>query len=289
MDINIDLRKEKRDHANVYANIKKVLNYTMIIIVCLIFIGPFAWMFLTSFKSLGETLLFPPTIIPKEWHPENYIKAWQSGPFLRYLINSVIVTVSIIVLQCLTIIPAAYAFARYEFKGKNFLFFIVMLTMMIPAQLIFLPLFLMMSKMSLINTYLSLILPFASSAFGIFLLRQRFMQIPDELIESAKLDNASDVTILYKIMLPQAKSTLVTFILFSFISNWNDYFWPLVMTTKDTVRTLPLGVSMLKSTMDGISWNVLMAGNMILVVPIILIFLLAQKRIIDAFVYTGIK
>ena len=192
-------------------------------------------------------------------------------------------------MQCLTIIPAAYAFARFEFKGKNFLFFIVMLTMMIPAQLIFLPLFLMMSKMSLINTYLSLILPFASSAFGIFLLRQRFMQIPDELIEAAKLDNASDVTILYKIMLPQAKSTLVTFILFSFISNWNDYFWPLVMTTKDTVRTLPLGVSMLKSTMDGISWNVLMAGNMILVVPIILIFLLAQKRIIDAFVYTGIK
>ena len=289
MDINIDLRKEKRDYASVYANIKKVLNYMMIIIVCLIFIGPFAWMFLTSFKSLGETLLFPPTIIPKEWHPENYIIAWQSGPFLRYLLNSVIVTVSIIVLQCLTIIPAAYAFARYEFKGKNFLFFIVMLTMMIPAQLIFLPLFLMMSKMSLINTYLSLILPFASSAFGIFLLRQRFMQIPDELIEAAKLDNASDVTILYKIMLPQAKSTLVTFILFSFISNWNDYFWPLVMTTKDTVRTLPLGVSMLKSTMDGISWNVLMAGNMILVVPIILIFLLAQKRIIDAFVYTGIK
>lgn len=289
MDINIDLRKEKRDYANVYTNIKKVLNYMMIIIVCLIFIGPFAWMFLTSFKSLGETLLFPPTIIPKEWHPENYIKAWRSGPFLRYLLNSVIVTVSIIVLQCLTIIPAAYAFARFEFKGKNFLFFIVMLTMMIPAQLIFLPLFLMMSKMSLINTYLSLILPFASSAFGIFLLRQRFMQIPDELIEAAKLDNASDVTILYKIMLPQAKSTLVTFILFSFISNWNDYFWPLVMTTKDTVRTLPLGVSMLKSTMDGISWNVLMAGNMILVVPIILIFLLAQKRIIDAFVYTGIK
>lgn len=280
---------EKDREKNIEINFLKIVNYILIIVVSLIFIFPFVWMVLTSFKTLGETLTFPPKIFPQKWQFENYIKAWQSGPFFRYFLNSVIVTFFTIVLQVLTIVPAAYGFARYKFKGKNLLFLIVMITMMIPAQLIFLPVFLMMSKVRLINTYFSLILPFASQAFGIFLLRQRFMQIPTELVEAARLDNASEIKILYKIFLPQAKSTLLTVILFTFINTWNDYFWPLVMTTKDTVRTLPLGVSMLKSTMDGVSWNTLMAGNVILMIPIVIIFILAQKKIIEAFVYTGIK
>lgn len=280
---------EKDREKNIEINFLKIVNYILIIVVSLIFIFPFVWMVLTSFKTLGETLTFPPKIFPQKWQFENYIKAWRSGPFFRYFLNSVIVTFFTIVLQVLTIVPAAYGFARYKFKGKNLLFLIVMITMMIPAQLIFLPVFLMMSKVRLINTYFSLILPFASQAFGIFLLRQRFMQIPTELVEAARLDNASEIKILYKIFLPQAKSTLLTVILFTFINTWNDYFWPLVMTTKDTVRTLPLGVSMLKSTMDGVSWNTLMAGNVILMIPIVIIFILAQKKIIEAFVYTGIK
>ena len=161
--------------------------------------------------------------------------------------------------------------------------------MMIPAQLIFLPVYLMFSKVSMINSLGSLILPWASSAFGIFLLRQRFMQIPDEIIEAAILDKTPEWKIIYKIMLPQAKGTVITIALFTFISTWNDYFWPLVMTSNDSVRTLPLGVSMLKSTLDGIQWNTVMAGNVILILPIVVVYLLAQKQIIKAFTYSGIK
>lgn len=274
---------------NNFEIVKKVLYRVLLICITLIFVGPFLWMLFTSFKSLAETLVIPPTLLPSEWKFSNYVEAWNSGPFLKYTINSLIVTFSVVALQLLTIIPAAYVFARHEFKGKKLLFAFTLLTMMIPAQLTFLPVFLMMSKAGLLNTFWSLILPSASSAFGIFLLRQRFMQIPEEIIEAAKLDNASEMKIIYKIMVPQAKGTLVTLGLFSFIGTWNDYFWPLVMTTKDTVRTLPLGVSMLRATMDGTQWHVLMAGNVILVLPIIIIYLFAQKRIIEAFTYTGIK
>lgn len=287
MTVKVD--EIKNETQRIEVPIKKILNNIFVLLIAGVFLVPFVWMFLTSFKSLSETLAIPPTILPETWHFENFIKAWNSGPFLKYTMSSVIVTLSVVALQMLTIIPAAYAFARYKFFGKNLLFSLTLITMMIPAQLIFLPVFLMMSKWNLLNTYWSLILPFASSAFGIFLLRQRFMQVPEEILEAAILDNASDLKILYKIMVPQAKGTLVTIGLFTFISIWNDYFWPLVMTTKDTVRTLPLGVSMLRSTMDGISWNILMAGNIILVLPIVIVFIFAQKKIIEAFTYTGIK
>ena len=269
--------------------LRKILRIIALILVSIIFLGPFLWMVFTSFKPLAEALRLPPTFLPETWVPQNYADAWQSGPFLHYTKNSVIVTLSVVALQLLTIIPASYAFAKMDFKGKKILFSLILVTMMIPAQLIFLPVYLMFSKVNLINSYWSLILPWASSAFGIFLLRQRFMQVPDEIIEAAVLDNTPTWKIIYKIMLPQAKGTVITIALFTFISEWNDYFWPLVMTSNDDIRTLPLGVSMLKSTLDGIHWNTVMAGNVILILPIVIIYLFAQKEIIKAFTYSGIK
>ena len=269
--------------------LRKILRIIALILVSIIFLGPFLWMVFTSFKPLAEALRLPPTFIPETWIPQNYADAWQSGPFLHYTKNSIIVTLSVVALQLLTIIPASYAFAKMDFKCKKILFSLILVTMMIPAQLIFLPVYLMFSKVNLINSYWSLILPWASSAFGIFLLRQRFMQVPDEIIEAAVLDNTPTWKIIYKIMLPQAKGTVITIALFTFISEWNDYFWPLVMTSNDDIRTLPLGVSMLKSTLDGIHWNTVMAGNVILILPIVIIYLFAQKEIIKAFTYSGIK
>ena len=269
--------------------LRKILRIIALILFSIIFLGPFLWMVFTSFKPLAEALRLPPTFIPETWIPQNYADAWQSGPFLHYTKNSIIVTLSVVALQLLTIIPASYAFAKMDFKCKKILFSLILVTMMIPAQLIFLPVYLMFSKVNLINSYWSLILPWASSAFGIFLLRQRFMQVPDEIIEAAVLDNTPTWKIIYKIMLPQAKGTVITIALFTFISEWNDYFWPLVMTRNDDIRTLPLGVSMLKSTLDGIHWNTVMAGNVILILPIVIIYLFAQKEIIKAFTYSGIK
>lgn len=264
-------------------------NIVCLLLLVLVFALPFAWMISTSLKTLPETMIFPPEWIPANPVWKNYVDAWNTGPFLLYFINSVIVAVSILVLQMATIIPAAYAFARYRFKGSGFLFGIVMVTLMIPAQLIFLPVFLELSAWKLLNTHLALILPFASSAFGIFLLRQAFMQIPEELIEAARLDNASEWKIIVNIMIPLVKPVLVTFALFSFIAHWNDYFWPLVMTTNETARTLPLGIAKISDAEAIATWNKLMAGNVILVVPILVVFFFAQRQIIRAFVYNGVK
>ncbi|MBU9711293.1 carbohydrate ABC transporter permease [Evansella tamaricis] len=267
----------------------KGLNWVLLLTVILIFIFPFFWMITTAFKSFSETMMFPPKWIPDQWLWQNFVDAWQSGPFLHYYINSITVTVSILVLQFLTVIPASYAFARYRFKGDRFLFALIMITLMIPAQLIFLPVYLQMSSWGLIDSLASLIIPFASSAFGIFLIRQAFKQVPNELIEAARLDQASEWKIMWKIMVPYAKPTIITFALFSFITHWNDYFWPLVMTNSELSRTLPVGIARLRDIDSGASWNLVMAGNMLLVVPILVIFFLAQRHIIKAFVYTGVK
>ncbi|MFC5591832.1 carbohydrate ABC transporter permease [Sporosarcina soli] len=271
------------------STIIKVINGIGLLLVVCIFALPFVWMISTSFKSLGETLTFPPKWIPNQLLWENFAKAWNSGPFLTYITNSIIVSISILILQFATIIPAAYAFARYRFKGNRFFFGLTMITLMIPTQLIFLPVYLQMSKWGLLDTLWALILPFASSAFGIFLLRQTFKQVPEELLEAARLDGASEWKIIFKIMVPMAKPTLVTFGLFSFITHWNDYFWPLVMTTSDVARTLPLGITMLREVEGGAAWNIIMAGNMMLVLPILIVFFFAQRQIIQAFVYTGVK
>ena len=265
------------------------VQYIGFAILLVLFIIPFVWMVSTSVKSIGETLTNPPIFIPSEFHFENYVKAWKSGPFLPFFLNSAIITFYSMILQLRFVVTAAYSFSRCKLRGKTILFGITMMTLMIPGQLIFMPLFLIFSKMGLINSYVSMILPFSTSAFGIFMLRQSFMQIPEELLEAARLDQASEWQIIRHIMVPMARPTIVTLMLLTFISRWNDYFWPLVMTTNDKVRTLSIGVSMLKNTEGGASWNVLMAGNVILVLPILIVFVCAQRQIIRAFTYTGEK
>ncbi|WP_374706176.1 carbohydrate ABC transporter permease [Paenibacillus sp. J23TS9] len=269
--------------------ILRLLNSAGLLLLILIFAMPFVWMLSTSLKTLPETMIFPPVWIPQ--HPvwSNYIEAWNTGPFLHYLTNSVMISVSILILQMLTIIPASYAFARYKFNGSGFLFGVVMVTLMIPNQLIFLPVYLELSAFKLLNTHLGLILPFASSAFGIFLLRQAFRQISDELLEAARLDQAAEWKIIVRIMVPMVKPVLVTFALFSFIAHWNDYFWPLVMTTNEAARTLPIGIAKIREVEGVGTWNILMAGNLILVAPILVAFFLSQRHIIKAFVYNGVK
>ena len=190
--------------------VKTVLRWIVNIAIALIFFIPFYWMFITSVKTLGQTLITPPTFWT--WDPqwENFSVVFQKVNVWGMLKNSLIVTAGTLVCQCITVIPAAYAFARYKFKGSNILFGITLATMMIPAQLIFLPVYLMFSKWGMINTYWSLILPSASSAFAIFMLRQTFKQVSEELLEAARLDKAGELKIITRIMLPMARPTVVT-------------------------------------------------------------------------------
>ena len=271
------------------ATVRRVGRWVINVLLVLVFFFPFLWMAVSSLKTLGETMQFPPSLLPAEPQWENYVSAWTSIPFGKYLMNSCIVTASVLLLQAVTVVPAAYAFSQYDFKGKNILFGSTLITMMVPTQLVFLPLFVMFAKWHLINSYASLILPFATSAFNIFMLRQTFNQMPRELVEAARLDGASEFKIVVRLFLPMAKATLVTCALLTFISTWNDYFWPLVLTTNDTVRTLPVGVASMRASESGINFHILMAANVLLSLPILVVYFFANKHIIKAFSYIGDK
>lgn len=265
------------------------LNAALKLLLIFLISYPFIWMVFTSFKPYKETTIYPPTLLPTNWTTEGYVKALEMVDVATFLKNSLIVSLTVLVLQYLVIVPAAYAFARCKFRFKGFFFGIVLLGFMIPQQVTFIPIYLMFSKAGLLQSLIPQILPFISNAFGIFLLRQYFMQIPEEIIEAARLDDAGELKIILRIMIPMARPAIFTIGLLSFISSWNSYFWPLIMTTKDAYRTLPIGVAMLNSQEGGRLWNVLMAGNMFLVVPILIVYLFANKQIRKAFAYSGIK
>ena len=259
------------------------------IVLAVVFIFPFLWMISNSIKTYQETLMFPPKLLPAVPQWQNFKVVWESGPYPTYFKNSIIVVVAIIVLQTLVMVPAAYAFARYRFKLKGICWALVMAAFMVPGQLTFITVYIMMADWNLLQTLWPQIIPFGCNAFGIFMMRQAFMQVPEEIIESARLDNGSEMSILFKIMLPMAKSSLVALIMFAFISHWNDYFWPFVMTTKDHVRPLTIGIARLRDIEGNDEWEIIMAGNTLLVAPIMVVYLFFSKKIINAFVYSGIK
>lgn len=266
-----------------------VMGFLLKLLVSAIFIFPFLWMVSLAFQTDAEITSIPITMISKSPTLQNFVNAWNSAPFAVYIKNSLIIIISIISIQTLIMVPAAYAFAKFDFKGKNLLFGLVLIAFMMPTQITFIPIYYMMADFKLIDTLIPQILPFMTNAFGIFLLRQYFMQVPDELIEAAKLDNAKEWQILGKIMLPMSKPGISAIALLSFVGHWNDYFWPLVMTNSDLIRPITIGVARLKDTEGNLQWNLIMAGNLFLVVPILLIYIFASKYVINSFAYSGIK
>ena len=259
------------------------------IVLILVMAFPFFWMISTALQTLQETLSIPLTIFPASPQWSNFPEVFKTINVFGYLKNSLIVCVSVVFIQYLIIVPCAYSLSKFDYKAKPLIFALVMLGQMIPMQITFLPIYFMFSKMGLMDTYTALIIPFISNPFGIFMLRQYFMQVPSEVIEAAKLDNASELKIMFKIMMPMVKSALVTLGLLAFISNWNNYFWPLIMTSKEAFRTLPIGIALLKDADTLQRWNIIMAGNLLLVMPMLVLYIFASKKIRNAFVYSGIK
>ena len=269
--------------------INNIISVLFKLLMAVFFLFPFFWMITTSFKTYRESILFPPTLIPQNFSIQAFIDVWNRIDIPHYFLNSLLVSLGVVLLQTIINIPAAYGFARYEFKGKKMMWVLVMLAFMIPTQITFVPIYIMFSKAKLLGTLWPQILPFAANAYGIFLMRQSFMQIPDELVEAARMDNAGELKIMFRIMLPMSKSTIITAELFSFISTWNSYFWPLVMTNSDIVRPLTLAMQRLQDAHQGLDWPVLMSGNTLIVLPVLLIFLFLNKQIISSFGYKGIK
>lgn len=252
-------------------------------------VGPYLWMVATSLKDLPDVTTFPPTLIPHAPRWDNYARAWGSAPFLRYLVNNAVQTLAIVLLQLAFACPAAYAFAKLRFPGRDLCFVVVMACLIVPPQVRFVPLYILFSHLGLVNTYAALVLPYSVSALGTFLIREAFMQISDDIVDAARVDGAGPFTIIFRLLVPIARPTVVAFALFSVVYHWNDFFWPLVMTTTDAVRTLPVGVAMLREEGTGARWHIIMAGSMFVVAPMLAVFAVAQRQIVRAFTFASLK
>ncbi|MBR1021811.1 carbohydrate ABC transporter permease [Bradyrhizobium viridifuturi] len=220
----------------------------------------------------------------------NYASAFKEAPLLRYLLNGVIVTASIFVLQVIIALPAAYALAKLKFWGRDAVFGLVLFCLLIPVHAIALPLYIMLAKLGLTNSYAALIVPWTISVFGIFLMRQFFMTVPDDLIDAARMDGMSEFSIIWKVMLPTAVPALLAFAIFSIVAHWNDYFWPKVVVTGDrNLFTPPLGLHEFRGGGDGSLYGPMMASATVIVAPLIVAFLLAQRRFIEGITLSGMK
>jgi sn-glycerol 3-phosphate transport system permease protein len=251
-------------------------------LVALVWLFPYAWMALTSFKTLPEIVSAPTRLWPQSFELGAYHAALSAMPVGHYLWNTTLMAAGIALLQVLVVLPAGYALAKLRFAGRGLCFGLVIATLLIPAQVRFVPLFTFFAELGLTNTFTALILPFAVSALGTFLVRQALFAIPDSIIEAARMDGASELRIVYGILPPLLVPTLISLFLFSFVYHWNDYFWPLVMTTDDAVRTLPLGVALLREQGTGVRWHIVMAGNVLLSLPALALFALAQRHLLRA-------
>ena len=220
----------------------------------------------------------------------NSDQAFSKMPLLRYLFNGVEVTLSIFFIQVLVALPCAYALSKLRFWGRELVFTMVLLGLLIPVHAIALPLYIMLSKVGLTNTYAALVIPWTISVFGIFLMRRFFMTVPDDLIDAARMDGMSEFAIVWKVMLPTAIPALLAFGIFSIVAHWNDYFWPrVVITGTRELFTPPLGIREFASGIDGSDYGPMMATACVIVVPLIVAFLLAQRRFIQGITLTGMK
>ena len=209
---------------------------------------------------------------------------------VRYMLNGVFVTVTIFIIQVIVALPCAYALSKLRFWGRDVVFGMVIFCLLIPVHAIALPLYIMLAKVGLTNTYGALIIPWSISVFGIFLMRQFFMTVPDDLIDAARMDGMSEFSIVWQVMLPTAIPALLAFGIFSVVAHWNDYYWPrVVITGNKDLMTPPLGLRMFKSDMDGNEYGPMMAATTVIVMPLVIIFLLAQRRFIEGITMTGMK
>lgn len=257
----------------------KVLNYLLLIVVGISFVYPFAWMFIMSLRSYEEAILFSPGLWLNEWHIENYIDAWNKASFGKYVGNSITFAVLVLGLQYFFIIPAAYAFARMKFKGNKFLFAVKQLGMMLPGEATMIPVYFLYSKLGLIDTWGGLIFPSLVAMFGIYMFMNNFKAIPQEVIESARMDKAGHLKIMLRIMVPMVFPVFVTHFILTFISNWNTYYWVLVMTNTEKLKTLPVAIKGLLKA-DGLlpPWHQVMAGNMIQLAPILIMYIFGSQQ-----------
>jgi multiple sugar transport system permease protein len=247
-------------------------------------------MVLTSLKPLEEIYVDHIRWLPDRMYwLENYTRAFTKAPLARYLLNGVVVTVSIFLLQVFVNLPAAYALSKLRWRGREFVFGLVLACLLIPPHAVAIPVFLLLYQLGLLNSYASLILPWTISVFGIFLMRQFFMTVPDDLIDAARMDGISEFGIVWRVMLPVAYPALTAFGIFSLVAHWNDYFWPLIAVNEQSLFTPPLGVVHFRNDDAGTDFGALMAAATVVITPLLVAFVFLQRRFVQGITMTGMK
>ena len=267
---------------------RRILGYLAMTLIALVALLPFLWMLSTSLKAIDEVFIYPPKWIPDRLRFDNYTTLWRELPMNRWMLNSILVAFTGVVGHLLFCSMSAYAFARIHFPFREPLFYLFLVTMLVPGQVQLIPNFVLMRNLGWIDTYWALIMPGLAGAFGTFLLRQFFMTLPRELEDAARVDGASYWRIYRSIVLPLSGPALATVAVFTFIEKWNDFIWPLVVINSTERMTLPVGLSYL-NTVRSTDWTRLMAGDMLTLVPMILVFAVAQRYFIRGISMTGLK
>ena len=268
--------------------IATALVYLVLAAGAVLMIFPFVWMLLTSFKSMAESIQIPPTILPAKWLVENYSNALESLPFIRLYINTALLILLRVACAVAFSSAAGYAFAKLKFPGKNALFSLVLIQMMLPSQIFIIPQYQMLAKLSLTNTIFALVFPGLVSAFGTFFLRQAYMGIPDELGEAAYLDGCTRWQTFIKVMMPLTKSSMAALTIFTAMFAYADLMWPLIANTDLNMMTLSAGLSTLRGQFTT-NYPVLMAGSLLAMIPMVILYLVFQKQFIEGIAMTGGK
>lgn len=274
---------------SVIAGLRRGSLHLLLVPLALLWLSPLVWILVTSLKARTEVFDPAAGFLPQVLQWSNYPAALSVAPFATYLVNSVLVTGGILAAQLVTITLAAYAFARLTFPGKNLLFTLFLLQIMFPIYATFLTNFVTVRELGLLNTLPAMIVPFVASGYGTFMLRQAFRQVPTELADAARLDGCGHFGILWHVYLPLVKPTLIAFAIISVVTHWNDYMWPLLVTNSESVRTLPIGLGLLAKSDSGADWTRLMAATVMVVSPLLVLFVIFQRRFVDSFMHAGLK
>jgi alpha-1,4-digalacturonate transport system permease protein len=265
-----------------------VLRTTFLLAMTFVILAPVLWFVLSSFKDATDLGARPPKILPTRWAFENYTEAFQMYNYMRYFMNSVIVTTIATILTLLINSMAAYAFAKYNFRGRDGLFVMTLAMIMIPLQVILIPIYLVVSSLGFVNTYWGMIIPAAATPTGVFIIRQYMLTIPDELIEAARIDGAGEFRIFARIVLPLCRPALAVVAIFSILWRWNDFLWPLLIAQKEELYTLPVALALLNGQLV-VPYNIVLAMSVMSIIPVLFMFVFMQRQIVQGIAQTGIK
>lgn len=267
----------------------RITRYILLTIGALIMVIPFIWMFLTAFKTTAELNQWPPTILPETWRFENFADVFRTAPFAEYFLNSCIMATVSTFAILYTSTMAGYIFAKYRFFGKTAIFGVILATAIVPFEVYMIPVFMQLRGLELADTMGGLIAPYLVMSFGIFFMRQNISAlVPDEIIEAARADGASEFRIFFQIVLPMLGSSLAALGIFAFLEAWNAYVWPLIVVNSDALFTMELGLSQFQSAFT-LNIPLVTAGSLISILPILIVYIILRRQILDSFATTGLK